>query len=198
MSMFRCATFLFAVAKVYLFLHSANFSLFFFEEQSKILGLTGKSVSAGELDNNRTYGFTLDFFLPRIRRILRICLWEKNRSKSLLLSLGLRPCSLMRMLSHVSELPCLTLPIRLVCPLADRKPSKQNSCPWQYKMSLYRRLLTVTLDREEPVLRMFLLSFTTDLTDWTDGCGGIRQKPEKPLGEDGGLCPCCYTSALVL
>ena len=60
--MFRCATFLFAVAKVYLFLHSANFSLFFFEEQSKILGSTGKSVSTGELDNNRTYGFTLDFF----------------------------------------------------------------------------------------------------------------------------------------
>ena len=27
----------------------------------------------------------------------------------------------MRMLSHVSELPCLTLPIRLVCPLADGK-----------------------------------------------------------------------------
>ena len=52
--MFRCATFLFAVAKVYLFLHSANFSLFFFEEQSKILGSTGKSVYAGELDNNRT------------------------------------------------------------------------------------------------------------------------------------------------
>ena len=62
MSMFRCATFLFAVAKVYLFLHSANFSLFFFEEQSKILGLTGKSVSAGELDNNMRNGFTLDFF----------------------------------------------------------------------------------------------------------------------------------------
>ena len=62
MSMFRCATFLFAVAKVYLFLHSANFSLFFFVEQSKILGLIGKSVSGGELDNNRTYGCTLDFF----------------------------------------------------------------------------------------------------------------------------------------
>ena len=60
--MFRCATFLFAVAKVYLFLHSANFSLFFFEEESKILGSTGKSVSTGELDNSRTYGFTLDFF----------------------------------------------------------------------------------------------------------------------------------------
>ena len=131
--MFRCATFLFAVAKVYLFLHSANFSLFFFVEQSKILGLTGKSVSAGELDNNRTNGCPLEVSLPRIGRIMRICLWEKNRSKSLLLSLGLRPCSLMRMLSHVSELPCLTLPIRLVCPLADRKPSKQNSCRWQYK-----------------------------------------------------------------
>ena len=102
MSMFRCATFLFAVAKVYLFLHSANFSLFFFEEQSKILGLTGKSVSAGELDNNRTNGFTLDFFS------------------------------------------------------------------------------------------------NTDWTDLTDGCGGIRQKHKKPLGEDGGLCPCCYASTLVL
>ena len=70
----------------------------------------------------------------------------KNRSKSLLLSPGLRPCSLMCMLSQVSELPCLTLHIRQVCPQADRKASKQNSCPWQYKMSLQRRLLTVTSD----------------------------------------------------
>ena len=69
----------------------------------------------------------------------------KNRSKSLLLSLGLRPCSLMRMLSHESELPCPTIPIRLVCPQADRKATKQNSCPWQYKMSLRRRLRTITL-----------------------------------------------------
>ena len=82
MSMFRCATFLFAVAKVYLFLHSANFSLFFFEEQSKILGLTGKSVSAGELDNNRTNGFTLDFFLPRIGRIGRILSCESHKTKT--------------------------------------------------------------------------------------------------------------------
>ena len=59
---------------------------------------------------------------------------------------GLRPCSPMRMVSHVSELPCLTLPIRLVCPLADGKATKQNSCRWQYKISLQRRLLTVTLD----------------------------------------------------
>ena len=70
-------------------------------------------------------------------------------------------------------------------------------------MSLHRRLLTVTLDREEPVLRMFLLSFTTDLTDLTDGCGGIKQKHNKPLGEDGGLCPavmlplCSYKSVLL-
>ena len=71
---------------------------------------------------------------------------EKKRSKSLLLSLGLRPCSPMRMLSHESKLPCLTLPIRLVCPQADRKPTKQNSCRWQYKISLQRRLLTITSD----------------------------------------------------
>ena len=50
---------------------------------------------------------------------------RKNRSKSLLLSLGLRPCSPMRMLIHVSELPCLTLPIRLVCP-AGRQEKPQN------------------------------------------------------------------------
>ena len=72
MSMFRCATFLFAVAKVYLFLHSANFSLFFFEEQSKILGSTGKSVSAGEIDNNGQTALLLISFLPRIGRIERI------------------------------------------------------------------------------------------------------------------------------
>ena len=70
----------------------------------------------------------------------------KKRSKSLLLSLGLRTCSPMCMLSQVSELPCLTIPIRQVCPQADRKPTKQNSCPWQYKISLQRRLLTVTSD----------------------------------------------------
>ena len=64
----------------------------------------------------------------------------------MLLSPGLRPCSPMWMLSQISELPCLTIPIRLVCPQADRKASKQNSCPWQYKMSLQRRLLTVTSD----------------------------------------------------
>ena len=36
---------------------------------------------------------------------------------------------------------------------------------WQYKMSLHQRLLTVTLDLRGACLRMFLLSFTTDLTD---------------------------------
>ena len=29
-------------------------------------------------------------------------------------------------------------------------------------------------------------------------CLEAKQKPEKPLGEYGGLCPCCHTSALVL
>ena len=62
---------------------------------------------------------------------------DRRDQKVCCFSLGLRPYSLMRMLSHVSELPCLTIHIRLVCPLADRKASKQNSCPWQYKMSLH-------------------------------------------------------------
>ena len=75
-----------------------------------------------------------------------VALWRKEEIKKFVFSLGLRPCSPMRMLSQVSELPCLTIPIRLVCPQADRKASKQNSCPWQYKMSLQRRLLTVTSD----------------------------------------------------
>ena len=58
----------------------------------------------------------------------------------------------MRMVSHVSELPCLTLHTRLVCPQADGKATKQNSCPWQYKMSLRRRLRTITLDLCGPIL----------------------------------------------
>ena len=86
-------------------------------------------------------------FLPQIERIGRIVSCGRTiRSKSLLFSPGLRLCSLMRMLSHVSELPCLTLHIRLVCPQADRKATKQNSCQRQYKMSLRRRLLTITSD----------------------------------------------------
>ena len=41
--------------------------------------------------------------------------------------------------------------------------------------------------------------FNTDFTNLTDRVlQNVRQKPEKPLGEDGGRCPCCYTSALVL
>ena len=35
-----------------------------------------------------------------------------------------------------------------------------------------------------------LTIFTTDLTDLTDRVlQGVRQKPDKPLGEDGGQCP---------
>ena len=51
------------------------------------------------------------------------------------------------------------------------------------------------------VLRHFFIS-TTDSTDWTDeSCGHLCHKTknqDKPLGEDGGHCPCCYASALVL
>ena len=126
----------------------------------------------------------------------------RYRSKSLLLSPGLRPCSLMRMLSHVSVLPCLTIHIRLVCPLADRKSTKQNSCPWQYKMSLHRRLLTVTLDLRGACPIAFSLFYhgwdVAKLIERLNLLQRAIQKPQKPLGEDGGLSPCCYTSALVL
>ena len=47
--------------------------------------------------------------------------------------------------------------------------------------------------------------FTTDLTDWTDLTDSVLWRgwkqninQDKPLGEDGGRCPCCYASALVL
>ena len=86
-------------------------------------------------------------FLPRILRIGRIVSCGRTiRSKSLLLPPGLRPCSLMRMLSQLSELPFLIIHIRLVCPQADRKATKQKSCQRQYKMSLHRRLRTITSD----------------------------------------------------
>ena len=54
-------------------------------------------------------------------------------------------------------------------------------------MSLYRRLLTVTLDREEPVLKMFLLSFTTDLTDWTDRTNSLVEEIDQKV--------CCFPQA---
>ena len=42
-----------------------------------------------------------------------------------------------------------------------------------------------------------LTIITTDLTDLTESVlQGVRQKPEKPLGEDGGRCPHTHGSAL--
>ena len=61
---------------------------------------------------------------------------------------------------------------------------------------------------------MAISSFTTDLTDRTELPLELleplnslnlsrllleaKHKPNKPLGENGGRCPCCYASALVL
>ena len=70
-------------------------------------------------------GFFFYHGLNGLNGLNEVALGGKKRSKSLLLSLGLRPCSPMRMLSQVSELPCLTIPIRLVRPQADRKASKK-------------------------------------------------------------------------
>ena len=50
---------------------------------------------------------------------------DKTDQKVCCFPLGLRPCSLMRMLSHVSELPCLTIHICLVC-LAGRQEKPQS------------------------------------------------------------------------
>ena len=110
------------------------------------------------------------FVLPRIGRIGQIVSYgEKKRSKSLLLSLGLRPYSLMCMLSHVSELPCLNLPIRLVCPMADGKASKQNSCRRQYKMSLFRGYGQLPQTCQEPILRRTALQAEVLVELYTEG-----------------------------
>ena len=64
-------------------------------------------------------------FLPRIERMRRIerivSYGDRIDQKVCCFPLGLRPYSQMRMVIHVSELPCPTLPICLVCPLADGK-----------------------------------------------------------------------------
>ena len=75
----------------------------------------------------------------------------------------------MRMVIHVSKLPCLTLPIRLVCPLADGKPTKQNSCPWQYKMSLFGGYGRLPQTCEEPVLRRTALQADGFSLGYTEG-----------------------------
>ena len=85
-------------------------------------------------------------FYHGLNGLNEVVLWRIEEIKKFVAFPGLTPCSPMSMLSQISELPCLTIPIRLVCPQADRKASKQNSCPWQYKMSLRRRLLTITSD----------------------------------------------------
>ena len=124
-----------------------TFPYSFLRNNPKFLAQQGNLSQLGSLIITGHTALLLISFLPRIgriERIMRICLWEKNRSKSLLLSPGLRPCSQVVMFIHTSKLACLNLPICLVCPAGRRKGTKQNSCRWQYKMSLYQRLLTIT------------------------------------------------------
>ena len=82
-------------------------------------------------------------------------------------------------------------------PTGRRKATKQNSCPWQYKISLHRRLPTITLDLWGAYPLAILFS-TTDKTNRTEHWTfellnfgtpllGARQQPGKPLGEVGGL-----------
>ena len=65
-----------------------------------------------------------------------------------------------------------------------------------YRISLSEGVASVVSSRQ----RSGYYSFYHGL----DGLNGFmsyleaKQKPNKPLGEDGGRCPCCYASALVL
>ena len=53
----------------------------------------------------------------------------KIRSKSLFLSPGLRPHSLLVMLIHASQLACITLPISLACPADRQERNKTKKQP---------------------------------------------------------------------
>ena len=48
------------------------------------------------------------------------------------------------------------------------------------------------------VLRHFFISTTDGKDKYPVGGWEQNKNQEKPLGEDGGRCPCCYASALVL
>ena len=86
------------------------------------------------------------FFYHRLNGLNEVVLWRKEEIKKFVAFPGITPLQPDVYAQPSKRASCLTIPIRLVCPQADRKASKQNSCPWQYKMSLQRRLLTVTSD----------------------------------------------------
>ena len=115
---------------------------------------------------------------------MRILLWRKNRSKSLLLSPGLRLYSQVVMFIHASKFACLNLPTCLVCPASRQKATKQNSCRWQYKMSLYQRLLTITSDLRACPIAFLLFYHGWDGKNGYWSCEAIRQQPNKPLALD--------------
>ena len=86
------------------------------------------------------------FFYHRLNGLNEVVLWRKEEIKKFVAFPGLTPLQPDVYAQPSKRASCLTIPIRLVCPQADRKASKQNSCRRQYKMSLQRRLLTVTSD----------------------------------------------------
>ena len=86
------------------------------------------------------------FFYHGLNGLNEVVLWRKEEIKKLVAFPGLTPLQPDVYAQPSKRASLSDIPIRLVCPLADRKAPKQNSCPWQYKMSLQRRLLTVTSD----------------------------------------------------
>ena len=71
---------------------------------------------------------------------------KKNRSKSLLLSPGLAPLQPDAYAQPCKRASLSDHPHPSGLPIGRRKASNQNCCRWQYKISLQRRLLTVTSD----------------------------------------------------
>ena len=94
--------------------------------------------------NTAKDGFIFYHGLNGLNGLNEVVLWRKEEIKKFVAFPGLTPLQPDVYAQPSKRASLSDIPIRLVCPLADRKAPKQNSCPWQYKMSLQRRLLTVT------------------------------------------------------
>ena len=98
------------------------------------------------------------FFLPRIERIgwIMSC-GGRYRSKSLLLSPGLTPLQPDAYAQPCKRASLADHPHPSGLPTSRRKASNQNSCPWQYKISLFGGYGRLPQTCQEPVLTGQLL-----------------------------------------
>ena len=84
------------------------------------------------------------FFYHGLNGLNEVALWRKEEIKKFVAFPGLTPLQPDAYAQPSKRAALSDHPHPSSLPQADRKASKQNSCPWQYKMSLQRRLLTVT------------------------------------------------------